>query len=175
MSTTNLTTGQGMTVAEGNVEPEWIDINGHMNVAYYLLAFDRGVDALWTRVGITDEYVAERRRSTFAVEAHVTYQRELHEGDPYRVTSQILAIDEKRVHQFQRLYHADEGFLAATGEWLTLHVNLETRRVCRWPDDILKTFTDVAKLQSDEAIPQEVGRKMKIHPSTVLTGRLLSL
>jgi acyl-CoA thioester hydrolase len=159
---TGMTTEHGLLVAEGTVEPEWTDLNGHMNVAYYLLAFDKGVDALWTRAGITDEYIAERKRSTFAVEAHVTYQRELHEGDRYRVTSQILAIDDKRLHQFQRLYHAKEGFLAATGEWLNLHVNLETRRVCPWPDDILRGFTDIAESQSDKVISQEVGKRMNI-------------
>jgi len=157
-----MTTELGMLVAEGAVESAWIDDNGHMNVAYYLLAFDKGVDRLWTRAGITDEYIAERKRSTFAVEAHVTYQRELHEGDPYRVTAQILAIDDKRLHQFQRLYHAEKGFLAATAEWLNLHVNLETRRVCQWTDDILSGFTDIAQMQSDREIPRELGKRIDI-------------
>lgn len=162
---------QGMLVAEGIVKPEWIDINGHMNVAYYLLAFDRGVDALWTRVGITDDYIKMRKKSTFAVEAHVTYQQELHEGDPYRVTAQILAIDDKRLHQFQRLYHAETGILASTGEWLNLHISLETRRVCMWPDDILAAFTAVARSQEGTLIPAEMGKQMKINtPTFALKG-----
>ena len=162
MTDTDMTTDNGLLVATGTVEPEWIDVNGHMNVAYYLLAFDKGVDALWARVGITDKYVAERKLSTFAVEVHVTYQRELHEGDPYRVTTQILAIDDKRLHQFQRLYHAEKGFLAATAEWLNLHVNLASRRVCQWPDDILTGFTDIAQMQTDREIPQELGKRIDI-------------
>ena len=84
-----------ITVAEGDVKPEWIDINGHMNVAYYILAFDIGVDALWARVGITDDYIRQRKLSTFAVESHITYQGELSLGDRYRVSTQILAVDEK--------------------------------------------------------------------------------
>ena len=152
----------GMAIAEGIVLPEWIDLNGHMNVAYYVLAFDKGVDALWSRVGITDDYIKTRNLSTFAVEAHITYLNELHEGDPYRVAAQILAIDDKRIHQFQRLYHAETGALAATGEWLNLHVNLETRRVCLWPDDILAALTSVAKSQGDVPIPVEMGHQMKI-------------
>jgi len=159
---TNGAVGRGMTVAEGVVLPEWIDCNGHMNVAYYVLAFDKGVDALWTKIGITDEYIRTRKQSTFAVEAHLTYQDELHEGDPYRVTAQIVALDNKRVHQFQRLYHAETGVLAATAEWLNLHVNLETRRVSLWPDDILAAFTEIAKSQCDESIPTELRKRMKI-------------
>ena len=118
----------GTVVYEGKVLPEWIDINHHMNVAYYLLAFDQGVDALWSEYGITDEYITGTGGSTFAVECHVTYQKELHEDDPFIVTSQLLSYDEKRIHQFQRIYHAEKGFLAATAEWMNLHVSLETRQ-----------------------------------------------
>ena len=89
MTNTGTELGKGTLVAEGKVKPEWIDVNGHMNVAYYLLAFDQGVDALWTEVGITDEYIKTRKLSTFAVEAHITYQQELHEGDLYRVTDRF--------------------------------------------------------------------------------------
>lgn len=162
---------QGIIVAEGNVKPEWIDVNGHMNVAYYLLAFDEGVDALWTMVGITDEYIKASNQSSFAVEAHITYQQEVHEGDPYRVAVQILAIDDKRVHQFQRLYHAETGVLAATCEWLNLSINLETRRVGRWPDDILAAFTAVAESQGNTLIPAEMGKQIKINtPVFALKG-----
>ncbi len=54
----------GMRVAEGIVRPDWIDYNGHMNVAYYVLAFDLAIDALWARIGITDEYIRDTRGST---------------------------------------------------------------------------------------------------------------
>ena len=102
----------GARVADGVVLPEWIDANGHMNVAYYVLAFDLGVDALWEELGITPEYMERSYGSTFAVESHIVYEQELMEGDPYIVTSQILAYDDKRIHQFQRLYHAEKKFLA---------------------------------------------------------------
>jgi acyl-CoA thioester hydrolase len=128
---------RGREVFRGTVLADWIDLNDHMNVAYYVLAFDHGVDALWEQFGITTDYVETRRMSTFAVESHITYQRELREGDEYIVTSDVLAYDEKRLHQFMRMYHAVEGYLAATSEWMNLHVSLDTRRVAPWPPDIL--------------------------------------
>jgi acyl-CoA thioester hydrolase len=164
---------QGIRVAEGSVKPEWIDSNGHMNVAYYILAFDRGVDLLWSRAGITDDYIEKRRLSTFAVEAHITYQQELCEGDSYRVTAQILALDNKRLHQFQRLYNAATGALAATAEWLNLHIDLDTRRVCPWPDDILAAFTAIAKEQGGAHVPPETGNQIKVKsPTYALTDYL---
>jgi acyl-CoA thioester hydrolase len=152
----------GTVVYEGKVLPEWIDINRHMNVAYYLLAFDQGVDALWTEYGITDEYISGTGGSTFAVECHVIYQKELHEDDPFVVTSQLLSYDEKRIHQFQRIYHAEQGFLAATAEWMNLHVSLETRRVCPWPESILKSIGEFAASQAGQLRPEEAGKQMSI-------------
>lgn len=153
---------EGMTVATGRVEPDWIDVNHHMNVAYYVLAFDRGVDALWGRFGITDRYIEEEKNSTFAVETHVTYQRELRLDEPYVITSQILAYDEKRIHQFMRMYHTEEKYLAATAEWMNLHVDLDARRVAPWPDDILANIRTLATEQVFGQLPAEVGSRMRV-------------
>lgn len=153
---------RGVRVAEGVVKPEWIDANDHMNVAYYVLAFDLGVDALWEQLGITAAYIENRQGSTFAVESHITYQRELVLGDPYFVTAQVLAYDEKRIHQFQRLYHAEKNYLAATGEWMNLHVDLEKRRVSPWPQSILDKLASFSCEQGDQSYPSEAGRQMRV-------------
>lgn len=152
----------GVRVAEGVVKPEWIDANDHMNVAYYVLAFDLGVDALWEELGITSEYIEKSAGSTFAVESHVTYRQELLEGDPYFVTAQILAYDAKRIHQFQRLYHAEKKFLAATGEWMNLHVDLDNRRVSPWPESILAKLDEYSQAQADQSYPKEAGKQMLV-------------
>lgn len=152
----------GVTVSTGKVLPEWIDFNGHMNVAYYVLAFDLGVDSLWVDFGITAEHVQQNHSSTFAVETHVLYKQELKLDDPYVVTAQILAFDDKRIHQFQRMYHAESGFLAATAEWLTLHVDLRKRRVAPWPTKILNGITRVANSQGDWPYPDAAGSTMRV-------------
>ena len=153
---------QGIEVARGVVLPEWIDINKHMNVAYYVLAFDQGVDHLWTRFGLTDEYIATHDSSTFAVESHIIWMKELSEAEPYLVTSQILAFDEKRIHQFMRMYHADKHYLAATAEWMNLHVDLQHRRVVPWPDAIHEQIAVYAKAQGNVEWPEGAGRRMSV-------------
>ena len=152
----------GVEVMSGQVLPEWIDINEHMNVAYYLLAFDQAVDALWARFGLTEDYVRAHSSSTIAVESHVTWQREIVEGAPYVVTSQILAFDDKRIHQFQRMYHADEGFLAATCEWMNLHFDTSIRRVAPWPDEIRARIAEFADNQGYDSWPPEAGQRMQV-------------
>ncbi len=65
--TSNAVARQGVPICEGTVLPEWIDTNEHMNVAYYVLAFDLAVDKLWHLFGIDERYIRNRRNSTFAV------------------------------------------------------------------------------------------------------------
>jgi acyl-CoA thioester hydrolase len=144
------------------VQPEWIDVNGHMNVAYYVLAFDKAVDDVLARVGVTDDYIRSAGGTTFAVECHVTYQQELTEAAPYRIESQILAYDEKRIHQFQRMYHSEENFLAATAEWMNLHIDLGARKVSPWPGFVLRALEELAGAQAHAVFPREAGRRMYI-------------
>jgi acyl-CoA thioester hydrolase len=73
-----------------HVEPEWIDYNGHLNVAYYNVLFDRAVDEAYELLGIGLDYVRQRNSSVYTVEVHLRYLRELHAGDPVRVTLQLL-------------------------------------------------------------------------------------
>ena len=153
----------GAEISRGRVLPEWIDVNNHMNVAYYVLAFDLGVDSLWVEFGITDEHIREMNTSTFAVESHIIYRQELKLDDPFIVTTQILAFDEKRIHQFQRLYHAEKNYLAATAEWMNLHVDLETRRVAPWPPQILADIQKIAASQGEWPYPREAGRQMRVN------------
>lgn len=152
----------GFEVSRGKVLPEWIDVNDHMNVAYYMLAFDQGVDSLWERFGITHDYINVSDSSTFAVESHITWQRELAVDEPYLISSQLLAYDEKRIHQFMRMYHAEKHFLAATSEWLNLHVDLSVRKVSPWPDPIREQIAKFAEQQGILDWPAEAGRQMKV-------------
>ena len=152
----------GLEVYRGSVLPEWIDVNEHVNVAYYVLAFDLGVDALWTRFGITDATIRETGGSTFAVECHVTYQAELALGDDFVVTSEIIAFDAKRIHQFQRMFRLRDDALVATCEWMNLHVDLNVRRVSPWPGPVLDEIRSIAERQVPGEASVEIGRRMEV-------------
>jgi len=152
----------GVDVYAGRVRPEWIDVNAHMNVAYYVLAFDLAVDSLWERFGLGEEFVREQKSSTFAVECHVTWQREMLADAPFTITSEVLAYDAKRIHQFMRMYHAEEGYIAATAEWMNLHVDMQSRRVAPWPAVVLENIAEFASRQSSGSMPVEAGRRISV-------------
>ena len=152
----------GIEIVRGTVLPEWIDVNDHMNVAYYVLAFDLAVDALWEKFGITKDYISVANSSTFAVETHITWQRELAVDEPYVITSQLLAYDDKRIQQFMRMYHAEKHYLASTAEWLNLHVDLAVRKVTPWPAAIRERIAAFADLQREWGWPLEAGQQITV-------------
>ncbi len=139
------------------VRGEWIDYNGHMNVAYYVLAFDFATDAFLEFLGLDDALREKRQISTFAAESHVTYQRELKEGDPMRFTTQLIGFDTKRVHYFHRMFHGEQGFLAATLETLSLCMDMRERRVGQWPAEVLARIEPIAHLHARLPRPSELG------------------
>src|ERR1041385_8948897 len=113
-------------VIEGlSVRPEWIDLNGHMNVGYYNVAFDQALDKACEPLDLSWAYVERTQFSTFVLESHVTYQREVKQGDPLRFTFQLLDYDEKRFHYCLCVSHAIESFLSAPSEQICLHVDLQ--------------------------------------------------
>ena len=142
------------------IEPQWIDYNGHLNMAYYNVLFDRAIDELWLKLGIGPGYMKERNRSTFTAECHVRYLRELHLGDPAQVSILLVAADEKRLHTFEELRHADQGWLSATSENMTMHVDMNARKTAPFPSDIHARIQALAATHSAVARPEGIGRKV---------------
>lgn len=140
------------------VQKEWIDYNGHLNVAYYMLVFDHATDDFFDFLGINDAYRARINCSIFALEDHLTYSGEVKLGDKLRITTQLIANDTKRVHFFHRMFHADQGYLAATYESMNLHIDLGTRRGTPFPPDVQAHIDAVARAHSRLERPEQVGR-----------------
>lgn len=114
------------------VRPEWIDYNGHMNVAHYVAVFDHASEAYVATLGIDTAY-RRAGQSVFAVEQHIVYARELKAGAPLRVSVRLAGHDDKRLLLFLEMSHADEGYLAATCELLCLHVDFVARKASPFP------------------------------------------
>ncbi|MCR9277316.1 MAG: thioesterase family protein [Pseudomonadaceae bacterium] len=115
---------------------DWIDYNGHMNVAYYVAAFDQGVDSVYDTLGIGEDYVREQAGSLFTRELRIGYVAELKLGDPIAMTFQLLDYDSKRLHFVMEMFHAEEGYLAATAEQLAIHVDMNERRSAAFPSAV---------------------------------------
>lgn len=119
-----------------SVKDDWIDYNGHLNMAYYNVLFDRCVDEFHDAVGLGVDYRNAGNASTFTAEAHVVYVREIHRHDKVRLTCRVIDCDEKRTHIFLQLHHVEQGFLSAVSEQLHLHVDMDAKRVIPFPGHI---------------------------------------
>jgi carnitine 3-dehydrogenase len=117
-----LVAGQPLRLVETYVRPEWVDYNGHMTDSRYLQVFGDATDALLRAVGVDDAYRASGR-AFYTVETHVTHRAEASALEPLYVTTQILGLDDKRVHLFHNLNRRRDDRLVASAEQLYLHVN----------------------------------------------------
>jgi acyl-CoA thioester hydrolase len=129
-------------------------------MAYYNVMFDRAIDQFWLQLGIGPTYMQERNGSTFTAECHVRYLREIHLGDPVQVLVWLVAADDKRLHTFEELRHATEGWLSATSENMSLHMDMGLRKVAAFPSDIAQRIAAVAHAHAHAALPEGLGRSI---------------
>jgi acyl-CoA thioester hydrolase len=144
------------------VAPEWIDYNGHMNVAYYVLAFDRATDRLFDYLEIGEAYRRASHHSVFALEAHVTYERELRLGDEFEIGTRLIDADSKRLHLFHAMTRSRDGELSATIEVMGLHVDMSGPRSAPFPD---AAYAKIETLLAEHRLlpsPPQLGRKIGI-------------
>ena len=142
------------------IEPAWIDHNGHLNVAYYSVLFDRAIDELYVPLGLGPDYLKATNHSTMVVECHLRYLREVHIDAPLRITAQLVGFDAKRFHVYQEMLHAEEGWLSATCETMTVHVDMAAKKVAPFPQDVLAALERVRGAHAALPVPAAVGRKI---------------
>ena len=144
------------------MRPEWIDHNGHLNLAYYVVLFDEATDALWQAIGLGEAYRRATGFGTFAVEAHTLYLAELLEGDESEAASLVLDADAKRLHVAHELRRLRDGVAVARQELMYLTVNLSTRRSVAWPEETLETLRAAAAAHGRVRRPEWVGRRVSM-------------
>ena len=113
----------------GRVKSEWADYNRHMNLAYYIRLFDVAWETLLEKFHIGEESAINQKRTTFAVESHTTYDKEVKVGDEVDLNILFLDYDKKRLVYKLDMLHKEEQYLAATTEVCSLYVDLNVRKV----------------------------------------------
>ncbi len=145
------------------VEDQWIDYNGHFNMAYYNVIFDRCGDEAFALVGLGPDYVkaaqllpSSRSRPMSPICANCM------RGDRVRVTAQFLDYDAKRVHYVQEMFHADEGWLACVTENIVMHVDMTAKKSAPFPPDVLAKIEAMHEAHKSLPVPPQVGHKIGI-------------
>ena len=145
------------------VLPEWIDYNGHMNVAYYTLAFDKALDFFFEDVlGIGPSFVEKNKEGPFALKASYYYFSELLEEEIFFVDVSILDFDSKRVHLFGEMRKDKSLELSAVFETVLMNMDLSARTVKQYPDRVLELFSIFKSSLVVDNIPIEIGKRITL-------------
>ncbi|MBA3446459.1 MAG: thioesterase family protein [Pseudaminobacter sp.] len=147
------------------LEKDWIDYNGHLNMAYYNVLFDRCSDDAFEVLGMGPSYARDRRLTIYTAEVHICYVQELHLGDKVAVSFQLLDHDEKRLRAYQEIHHVD-GWLAATSETLSLHIDMAGPKVAAFPGEIMQKVETMRAAHADLPMPDRAGRSIGIKRKT---------
>ena len=142
---------------------EWIDYNGHMNVAYYTLAFDKALDFFFEDVlGIGPSFVEKNKEGPFALKASYNYFSELLEEEIFFVDISILDFDSKRVHLFGEMRKDQSLELSAIFETVLMNMDLSARTVKQYPDRVLELFSIFKSSLVVDNIPIEIGKRITL-------------
>ncbi len=149
------------------VQPNWIDYNGHMNMGYYLVAFDEiATDNYFNYLGIGLEHKQSCNKSTFTLASNIDYLQEVFAGDPLRFTTRLLDYDHKRLHYLHCLYNVDKDYLAATNECLTLYIDMGTRRSTDFSHELQRHFQLELERAQQAVHVEQIGRTLGIRRPT---------
>ena len=135
-------------LSTGKVKKEWTDYNGHMNLAFYIHLFDTGWEVMLNKFDMGEQAAKTEKKTTFAVESHTTYDKEVKEGDEVDINLLFLDIDNKRLVYKLEMIHKKEKYLASTTEVCSLYVDLSSRRVTEFEDskrDLIQGFINSNK------------------------------
>ncbi len=149
-----------VTSYDAVVRPEWIDSNGHMNLAYYVVVFDLATDRFYDEIGIGNAYRAATGNSSFVAETHTVYEREVHLGDKVHIRTWLLGADSKRVHYFHEMFHVDSGERSAVQELMALHIDMNLRKVSAFPPELEASLADMVRRFAPVELPKGAGRRI---------------
>ncbi|HBO1218003.1 TPA: thioesterase family protein [Pseudomonas aeruginosa] len=140
------------------VLPEWVDYNGHLRDAFYLLIFSYATDALMDHIGLDSGNRDASGHSLFTLECHLNFLHEVKEGAAVEVRTQVLGHDRKRLHIHHALYRPGGDQVLALSEQMLLHVSLDGPRSEPFAGEVLARVEALATAHRQLPAPEGVGR-----------------
>ncbi|GAA2076524.1 thioesterase family protein [Streptomyces albiaxialis] len=137
------------------VRPEWIDYNGHLSEAFYVLVFGYATDAMMDATGLGPAYREATGCSLYTVESHIRYLREVEEGAELAVRTRILGAAAKKARFTHEMYVDGGERPVATIELLGVHVGENGAEP--FPDEVRARYEELA-----EAAPEWAGRSVAL-------------
>ena len=132
------------------ISKEWVDYNSHLNMAYYVLIFDKAWEVMLEKFQMGETSAKTTKKSTMVVETHTTYDNEVKENEEVNINLIYFDHDKKRLHYKLEMIEKNSKKLSSTIEMISLYVDLKERRVAEFEENKLKlmdNFINVNKSQ----------------------------
>ncbi|TFF07596.1 thioesterase [Pseudomonas sp. BCA14] len=153
-----------LTTYTTRIQPEWVDYNGHLRDAFYLLIFSYATDALMDTLGLDSENREASGHSLFTLELHLNYLHEVKLGAEVQVRTQLIAFDAKRLHLYHSLHLVNDEKELAGNEQMLLHVDLAGPHSTPFTDATLERLVAITAEQADLPRPSLLGRVIGLPP-----------
>ena len=148
-------------LSEKRVLKDWIDYNGHMNVAFYTLAFDNSLDEfLENTLGIGETHASHNQQGPFVLQAHYHYLNEMSLDEKFNVRLLVVDCDEKRMHLCLDIFSVKQKKIIAVSETVLINVNLAIRRTEKYPTWALKRLVDLKNTHANSNFPSVLGKSI---------------
>jgi acyl-CoA thioesterase FadM len=108
-------------------------------------------------VGVDDSY-RKSGRAMYTVETHASHLNEAKALEGLYVTTQLLGVDDKRVHLFHRLRRTRDDVIVATGEQIYLHVNTQVGKAAPMDAQVRTKLEAVRVAHAQLPTPEQKGR-----------------
>ncbi len=151
-----------LSTYRGRVLPEWVDYNGHLRDAFYLLIFSLASDELMNQIGLDEAGRKASGNSLFTLECHLNYLHEVKQDTEVTVRTQILGHDSKRLRIFHSLYREGQGDPVATNEQMLLHVDMAGPRSAPFGPAVLERVSALAQSHQALGLPRHAGRSISL-------------
>ena len=154
-----------LTTYQTKIIPDWVDYNGHLRDAFYLLIFSYATDALMGRLGMDSNHREASGNSLFTLELHLNYLHEVKLDTEVEVHTQIIGHDSKRLHLYHSLHKVGDEQELAGNEQMLLHVDLAGPRSAPFSPDTLGLLQSIVVEQKDLPVPAYLGRVIALPPA----------
>ena len=154
-----------LTTYQTTIIPDWVDYNGHLRDAFYLLIFSYATDALMDRLGMDSNSREATGHSLFTLELHLNYLHEVKLGTEVEVHTQIIGHDSKRLHLYHSLHRVGDPQELAGNEQMLLHVDLAGPRSAPFTAATLERLQGIVAEQADLPAPAYIGRVIALPPA----------
>ncbi|UTW13129.1 thioesterase family protein [Marinobacterium rhizophilum] len=147
-----------LKIFDGPVIKDWIDYNGHMNDACYVVVFARALDNFIDHIGLDADFRAEHQVSLYTLQSVVHYLREVKEGESLQIFAQLLEHDSKKLRLMLRMHHGDTGTELALLETLLLHMDMSATRPAAFLPVTRDRIERLHARQAEIPWPDQAGR-----------------